>query len=166
MSINGKVRLATEDDLDSISRIYNHYVGVSTCTFQMSPETLEDRRRWFDAHDEKHPVTVFDHDGEVIAWASLSVWHAREAYDNTAEVSFYVHHDWHRNGIGRRLLADLIERARGLGHHVLIGGACTEMTASIKLQEAFGFKQAAHYKEIGYKFDRWLDVVYLQLILE
>lgn len=159
------IRLALETDLDAINRIYNHYVDVSTCTFHMRHETLEQRQRWFLEHGALHPVTVYEADGAVVAWASLSHFNPRCAYSRTAEVSFYVHHQWHRQGIGRALLADLIERARGLEYHVLVGGVCTEHEASLRLQESMGFKEVARLREVGYKFERWLDVAYLQLTL-
>ncbi len=164
--MNLQIRLAAEEDVDAITRIYNHYVDCSTCTFQMRRESTEDRLAWLRAHDAEHPVTVCDHDGNVVAWASLSPWNSRCAYAGTVETSVYVHHDWHRQGLGKKLLVDLIERARNLGYHILIGGACTEQVASIKLQESLGFSQVACFREVGRKFDRWLDVIYLQLALD
>ena len=168
MSFN--IRDAFESDAQAISNIYNYYVDSSTCTFDLEPESLADRVQWLESHGERHPVIVCTHtddrnDEHVIGWGSLSQWHERPAYGQTVEVSFYVHHDWIRRGVGRLILSELIHRGRGLGHHVLIGGACTEQHASIKLQEAFGFTQVAHFKAVGRKFDRWLDVSYLQLCL-
>jgi phosphinothricin acetyltransferase len=160
------IRMATEDDAQAISDIYNHYVEVSTCTFDLERETLDKRIAWLHAHGSSHPVIVCDCNAEIVGWGSLSQWNARPAYSRTAEVSFYVHQSWHRQGIGRLLLTDLIARARALGHRVLIGGACTEQLASIKLQEAFGFTQVASFSNVGYKFDRWLDVAYFQLTLD
>ncbi|MEM9587848.1 MAG: N-acetyltransferase family protein [Planctomycetota bacterium] len=161
----GVVRLATTNDAASISQIYNHYVLRSTCTYQIQPESLDDRIRWLSDHGERFPATVFDLDGRVVGWGSLSKWNAREAYDRTAEVSIYVHHDYHRRRIGSRLLEDLIDRGKRIGHRVLIGGACTTQVASIRLQESLGFQQVGTFRQVGHKFDRWLDVVYLQLTL-
>ena len=100
-----------------------------------------------------------------MGWAALSEWKERAAYARSVEASVYVRADRHRRGIGRALLVDLVDRARALGHHVVIGGACTEHPASIALQESVGFEHVAHFREVGFKFDRWLDVVYLQRIL-
>lgn len=160
-----KIRTANTNDAQSISEIYNHYVDCSTCTFDLEHELLSDRIAWLESRGPEHPAIVCSQHGEIIGWGSLSQWNLRPAYSRTAEVSFYVHHQWHRRGIGRLLLNELIERARTLGHHILIGGACTEQVASIKLQESFGFEKVAHFSEVGHKFGRWLDVAYFQLSL-
>ncbi|MCA9138882.1 MAG: N-acetyltransferase [Planctomycetales bacterium] len=159
------LRLANESDVDAISEIYNHYVLSSTCTFHLDPETRDDRLAWFRAHDDRHPVTVYCDDGTVVAWASLTQWHPRPAYSGTAEISVYIDHRWHRRGIGRKLVMDLIQRAKALGFHVLIGGVCTEQQASMALHHSLGFVEVARFTEVGRKFDRWLDVAYFQLTL-
>jgi len=163
--LNATVRTATESDLPAIRAIYNHYVLTSTCTFQLEPDTEAERLAWFRGRTDRHPVTVAELDGVVAGWASLSAWKDRAAYDRSVEASLYVAADRHRQGIGRLLLLDLIDRARALGHHVFIGGACTEHPASITLQERVGLEHVACFREVGYKFDRWLDVVYLQKTL-
>jgi L-amino acid N-acyltransferase YncA len=162
---SGAVRTATESDLVAIRAIYNHYVLTSTCTYQLEPESEEDRREWFRGRSARHPVIVADVQGEVVGWAALSPWSKRAGYDRTVEASVYVRADQHRKGVGRALLLDLLDRARALGHHVVIGGASTDQPASIALQEALGFEHVACFREVGYKFGRWLDVVYLQKIL-
>jgi phosphinothricin acetyltransferase len=159
------IRLAAQSDLPSIRDIYNHYVRTCTCTFQLEPETEADRLAWFMNHGPAHPVTVAEIDLRVAGWASLSPWNTRGGYARTAEASVYIHHDFHRRGLGRALLLDLITRARALGHHTVIGGACTEQHASLALQHALGFEDVAHFRQVGHKFGRWLDVVYTQLIL-
>ena len=159
------IRIAHDDDAQAISEIYNHYVKHCTCTFQIAPEILEDRRRWLENRGDQYPVTVACEDERVVAWASLSPWHSREAFARTTEFSIYVHHDFLHQGIGKALLADLIMRAKQIGHYVVIGRTCSEQVASIKLQESFGFLQVGQLQQVGRKFDRWLDVVYLQLTL-
>jgi phosphinothricin acetyltransferase len=159
------IRLAGEGDLATINAIYNHYVLHSTCTYQVTPESDEARLSWFRQRTEAHPVTVAQVDREVVGWASLNRYHAREAYARTVENSIYVRHDWQRRGIGRALLDDLIVRARQLGHHTLLAGISSEQIASVALHEAFGFQPAAHFRELGFKHGKWLDVVYLQLLL-
>ena len=93
------------------------------------------------------------------------MFRSRPAYRHTAEFSVYVDPERHRRGIGRALLADLVTRARALGHHALVGGCCSESTAVITLLEASGFSRVAHFREVGRKFDRWLDVVFLERVL-
>ena len=160
-----KIRPARESDLAAINAIYNHYVLHSTCTYQVTPETDEARLAWFCGRGENHPVTVAERDGEVVGWASLNRYHPREAYARTVENSVYVRHDRQRCGIGRALLADLIARARQLGHHTILAGISAEQAASIALHEALGFQKVAHLRELGWKQGQWLDVVFLQLLL-
>ena len=159
------VRPATRGDLSTIRAIYNQYVHTSTCTFRLDPETAAEREAWFAGRGPAHPVVVAEAAGAVLGWAALSPWKERAAYARSVEASVYVHPDYRRRGLGRVLLVDLIARGRALGHHVIIGGACTEHPASIALQETLGFEHVACFREVGYKFGRWLDVAYLQLIL-
>lgn len=159
------IRLATVDDLPAVREIYNYYVERSTCTFQLELDTEAQRLEWFLSRSPAHPVVVADVAGDVVGWASLSAWHARAGYARTVEASVYIRHDFHRHGLGRRLMLDLIERARSLGHHTIIGGACTEQAASLALQESLGFERVAHFRQVGHKSGRWLDVVYMQLML-
>jgi phosphinothricin acetyltransferase len=156
------IRDAVGDDLDAINAIYNHYVLHSTATYQTEPETADGRRAWFAGHGSRHPVTVSVVEGQVVGWGSLSRFHRRSAYQNTVENSVYVRHDMHRRGIGRALLADLIRRAEALGHHTIIAGIDAEQAPSIALHAAMGFVQVARLSQVGNKFDRWLDVIYMQ----
>ena len=159
------IRTAAITDLGAIRDIYNYYVARSTCTFQVEPDTEALRLAWFQGRSPAHPVIVAEVAGEVVGWASLSPWNSRCAYARSVEASVYIRHDLQRRGIGRALMLELIERARAAGLHTIIGGACTEQTASLELQESLGFKRVACFKEVGYKFGRWLDVAYMQLLL-
>jgi L-amino acid N-acyltransferase len=159
------LRAATRGDLSVINDIYNHYVRSSTCTCQIEPEPLSGRRAWFDAHDAAHPITVAERDGVVLGWAALSRYHSREGYRHTVENSVYVRHDAHGQGIGRALLADLIERARVIGHRSIIAAISADQARSVALHDRFGFEKVAHLREVGFKFDRWLDVVFMQRML-
>src|SRR5262245_26544094 len=112
------LRLATEADLPEINDIYNYYVHRSTCTYQLEPETLDARTDWFHHHPpEKYPVTVAEIDGQIAGWGSLSKFRDRAAYDGTVEASVYIRDGLHRRGLGRLILADLIQRARAAGFH-------------------------------------------------
>jgi phosphinothricin acetyltransferase len=159
------LRPATVADLDAINDIYNYYVHHSTCTYQTEPETSAERRAWFDRHGPNHPVVVALLGGEVVGWGSLSPFHARAAYRYTVENSVYVRHDVLRRGIGGTILKDLIRRAKEIGHHTIIAGIDAEQTASIAFHARHGFVEVGHLKQVGFKFDRWLDVFYMQLML-
>jgi len=159
------IRNAQTSDLDAINRIYNHFVLYSACTYQETPSSSEERAQWFAAHDADHPITVAERDGEVIGWGSLSKFHPRSAYKNTIENSVYVRHDLHRQGIGFALLADLVERAKAIGHHTIMALIDFEQPGSIALHEKLGFIEVGRLREVGFKLGRWRDVVYLQRIL-
>jgi L-amino acid N-acyltransferase len=161
-----QIRPATADDLVAINEIYNYYVLNSTCTYQTEPETMEARRAWLADHDAKHPVTVAHlEDGLLVGWGSLTLFHRRAAYGRTLENSVYVHHEHHRQGIGRAILRDLIDRAKALSHHTIIALISADQSASVALHAEEGFVQVALLKEVGFKFERWLDVVYMQKML-
>jgi L-amino acid N-acyltransferase len=160
-----QIRLASVSDLPTVNEIYNHFVRTSTATFQIEPESLPTRQSWFRSRSDREPVTVLVVGDEILAWAALSLHKSRAGYRQTAETSVYVRHDCHRCGYGRAMLADLIEGARALGYHALLAGCCAEATSSIALHEALGFRRVAHFREVGRKFERWLDVIYLQLLL-
>jgi phosphinothricin acetyltransferase len=159
------IRLATESDLVAINDIYNHYVFRSTCTYQEEAEPIELRWTWFANHGEKYPVTIATIDDRIVGWGALSRYHPRSAYGKTVENSVYVHHEMHRRGIGAAILMDSIVRARALQYRTIIASIDGDQTASLALHAKFGFEKVGHFKEVGFKFGRWLDVVYLQLML-
>jgi phosphinothricin acetyltransferase len=156
------IRAARASDLGDITAIYNHYVLDSTATYQNEPDSLEDRERWFAAHGPGHPVLVCELAGEVIGWGALSRFHPRSAYQHTVEDSLYVHYDYHRQGIGRLLLEELIRLAASAGHHSIIALISADQEPSLHLHARLGFVESGRLREVGWKFSRWLDVVYLQ----
>jgi L-amino acid N-acyltransferase YncA len=159
------VRLARRDDLERINVLYNFYVGASTCTYQETPEPMAARQAWFERHGPAHPITVAELDGLVVGWGALSPYHPRSAYRFTVENSVYVDHTRHRQGVGDALLRDLIARARALGHRTIVALIDADQAASVAMHAKHGFVQSGHLKAVGYKFERWLDVVYWQLVL-
>ena len=161
-----RVRAATASDLVAINDIYNHYVLHSNCTYQEAPEPLSSRRHWFGLHGDQHPVTVAELEGLVVGWGSLSPYNPRSAYRHTVENSVYIHQLRQRRGIGTLILQDLIQRARELGHHTIIAGIDAEQSGSLALHARFQFEKVGHFKQVGFKFGRWLDVIYMALILD
>jgi L-amino acid N-acyltransferase len=160
------IRLATDADAAAINDIYNHFVLNSTCTYQEVPTTLEERQAWLDERSELHPATVAEISGQVVGWASVSAFRTRSAYRWSLENAVYVRHDHHGRGIGSALLADSIQRATTLGHRSIVAVIDAEQACSIALHRKFGFEQVAYLKQIGFKFGRWLDTVYLQRVLD
>ena len=159
------IRRARPEDRAAIDAIYEHFVRTSTCTYDERPGTDEARRAWFESHGERHPITVLEDAGAILGWAALSPWRERSGYRFTVELSVYVRDDARGRGHGARLLADLVERATRLGYHTLIGGISADQEASIRLHERLGFSRVAHFRQTGFKFGRWLDLAFYQLIL-
>jgi phosphinothricin acetyltransferase len=161
------VRSATEADLPAILAIYNHCVLHSTCTADYQPQTLEQRREWFELRVRANlPVLVaVGEAGQIAGWAALNPYHVRPGYRFSVENSVYIHHEQRARGIGRLLLERLIADARALGYHTIIAGIDSENHASLRLHERLGFHHVAHLSQVIYKFERWLDVIYMQLLL-
>jgi L-amino acid N-acyltransferase len=156
------IRLAVESDLQAVNDIYNHYVLTSTTTYQEVPSTLAERQAWFTKREPRHAVTVAEIAGEIVGWGSLNVFRERSAYRFSCENSVYVRHDMFRRGIGSALLRDSIDRARVGGFRVIVAGIDAEQTASLAVHAKCGFVEVGRFNQIGYKFDRWLDVVFMQ----
>ena len=159
------IRHATLADCPAINDIYNHYVLHDTCTYQTEPDTLVEREAWLAKHGGVHPVLVAEQAGEVLAWGALSAFHPRAAYRFSVEDSIYVRQDSVRRGLGKSMLEALLRLAREQGHHTVIALISADKTGSVALHEQFGFTRAAELREAGYKFEQWLDVVFMQLML-
>lgn len=158
------IRPATAADIPAITAIYNEAVRNTTATFDTDEKTVEDRLRWFEAHDEKHPVLVAEVNGTVAGWASLSEWSERKAYATTAETSLYVHTSFRKQGIGRQLMEVLVLEGRTLGLHTLIARITHGNEQSVYLHERMGFQLAGTLREVGEKFGVYHDVHILQLV--
>jgi len=161
-----RIRKAELSDLEAITAIYNEAILATTATFDTEPKTAAERRHWFEAHDDRHPVIVAVLDGKVIGWASLSRWSERRAYDDTAETSSYIAGGFHGRGIGRKLKEAIIAEARRLGYHTLIARVVEGNGACLHLNEQAGFVHVGTMREVGRKFGRLLDVHILQKMLD
>ena len=160
------VRPATHADLQGILDIYNDCVLNTTATYDYEPRTLEHRATWFDDHmKQDYAVFVAEDAGEIVGWSALNPYHARVGYRFTSENSVYVAASQRGKGIGKLLLAPLIDAARRRGLRAIIAAIDAQNEASIRLHARFGFEKVGHFKNVGYKFDRWLDVVYMELLL-
>jgi phosphinothricin acetyltransferase len=160
------IRAATTADAELLARIYNYYVADTVVTFEESPVTEADMgARVAEARTQKLPWLVAQADGGVQGYAYASRWKGRCAYRHSVEVTVYVEHGAVGRGLGTRLYSALFaELARG-DCHVAIGGITLPNAASVALHEKFGMRKVAHFSEVGYKFGRWLDVGYWQLVL-
>ena len=159
------IRPAEADDLLAIADIYNDAILNSTATFEVEPWTPEQRDRWFREHSHPYAVLVAVQGGAVLGWASLSPFRSKPAYRFTAEDSVYVRDQHRGEGIGAPLLARLLEVGARNGFHSVIARIADGNPASLRLHRRFGFRRAGVEREVGYKFDRWLDVVVMQKLL-
>ena len=160
------IRHATENDLPQILDIYNDVIINTTAVYDYEPHTLEMRRQWFKTKEEQGlPVFVADENDKIVGLSSIGPFRAWAAYKYSVENSVYVAGDCRGKGIGKLLIPPLIDAAKGLKLHTIIAGIDATNEASLKLHKHFGFKEVAHFKEVGYKFNRWLDLKFLQLII-
>jgi len=158
------IRPAALDDISAITRIYNQAILTTTATFDTEPKTLQDRRRWFKAHDGRHPVIVAEYNHNIVGWAALTEYSERRAYAGTAEIAVYVEEPFRGHGIGRKLAEAIIRSGKEAGLHTLISRIAQGNEASIKLTESLGFTHGGTMKEAGRKFGLLLDVIIMQLI--
>ena len=161
------IRLATSEDAAAVAAIYNPYVASTCITFETEAVPEEEiRARIAEAHDANLPWLVAADDGVVVGYAYASKWKGRCAYRHSAESTVYLDPSSKGKGIGRMLYTALIDRLRIRGIHAVIGGIALPNEASIALHERLGFEKVAHFKQVGFKQDRWIDVGYWQLLLE
>ena len=159
------VRHAAAGDLDAINDIYNHEVLHGTATWDEEPWSIEQRRAWFEQHDQSTPVLVAELDGGVVGFAYLSLYRPRVGYRFTRENTVYVEAGYRGRGVGRRLLEALLEEARRSSVHAVIAVIEAENAVSIRLHERLGFELIGTEREVGFKFGRWLDSVHMELLL-
>lgn len=161
-----RTRLIERRDAEAVRDIYNVEVLESTVTFDLVPRSVADQLVWIDEHAGGHPAIVAVDDQEtVVGFASLTPYRPRPAYATTVEDSVYVRRDQRGAGVGRLLLADLIDLARDHGFHSAIARIVGGHDASIALHRACGFEQIGIEREVGRKFGKWLDVVLMQKLL-
>ena len=161
------VREATPSDLPAISAIYDEQVLHGTATFDTEPKTPAERRAWFEEHPrDRYPVIVAEEAGEVLGWARLQPWSVRCAYARSAENSVYVRKDARGRGVGKELLAALLDRARASGICVILARIADGNPASLRLHGRAGFRPVGTMRRVGEKFGRILDVALLDLHLD
>lgn len=158
-----EVRDARESDLPGLLEIYNEVIATSTAVYSYTPVTLDDRLQWWQARvARRFPVLVAVDSSGVLGFSTFGDFRAWPGYRHTVEHSVHVRADMRGRGVGSTLVAELFPRAEELGMHVMIAGVDAANLPSIRFHERLGFVQAGRLREVGWKFERWLDLVFLQ----
>lgn len=153
-------------DIPAITAIYRHYVDNTAITFDTeAPGEPAMAEKFGHLVALGHPLIVAEQDGKVLGYAYASFYRPRAAYRFTCEDSIYLHPDATGKGLGRRMLTELIARSKAFGFKQMIGVITADTKNSIAIHEKFGFRYVGKYEAVGYKFDRWHDIVHLQLTL-
>jgi phosphinothricin acetyltransferase len=156
------VRAAIEEDFAAITAIYNEVLLNSTAIYSDQPATVTERiALWQTRRQQNYPTLVACEGDSVIGFSSFGDFRSWPGYRFTVEHTVHVHASWRGRGAGSALVEALIPCAAALGKHVMIGGIDAENTASLRFHERLGFERAAHFREVGFKFGRFLDLVFV-----
>ncbi len=156
------IRQARFEDIPSITRIYNYAIEHTTATFDTEIKTVDDWLIAFSKHGDKYPIIVAVVDLKVVGWGLIKPFGERKAYRYTVEDAVYIDCNYQGQGLGSALLSELISIAREAGFHAMLALVVGGNAASLRLHEKFGFERVGFMKEVGRKFDRWLDVVVME----
>lgn len=159
------IRTARREDLLPLLEIYNYEVRCGVATLDLRERTPEEWRTWMAEHNvENHPLYVAEEEGAVVGYASLSAYRSKEAYRSTVELSVYIHPDFRRRGIAAALMERVLEEARRDARtHTVVSVITHGNEASCRLHRRFGFTFCGTIREVGKKFDTWLDIDNYQL---
>lgn len=161
------IRDAEAADLPDILKIFNDVVATSTAIFSDKPSTLDERMAWFQGRQaQNYPVLAACAGDELVGFASFGDFRSWPGYRFTVEHSVHVRADWRGSGIGQALMTALLPRGAALGKHIMVAGIDAANEGSIRFHQRLGFTQAGQLNEVGYKFDRWLDLVFMQCKLD
>lgn len=157
---------ATSADIPQILKIVNYYIENDTCIYDLEPRSLEKQIEWFENQTiQAYPVIIAKRENMIVGFASYSQFRPKVGYKFSMEHSVYVAKEEMGNGIGKLLLQSLIEIAKAKGVHTIIGGIDANNHGSIAFHEKFGFEVVGRMNEVGFKFGKWLDLVWMQKTL-
>jgi phosphinothricin acetyltransferase len=160
------IRQATISDLPSILEIVNHAILNTTAIYDYDPRSLEAQTVIFETKKAKNfPTFVVEHDHEIVGFGTYDTFRTKVGYRFTVEHSVYVKEGFAGKGIGQLLMEELISTAKKENYHIMIGVIDASNENSIRFHEKFGFESMGILKEVGFKFDRWLDANLMTLKL-
>jgi L-amino acid N-acyltransferase YncA len=163
------LRLASFGDAEQIRQIYNYEVSNTVATFDLVPRSLEDQQRWIADRNGAFAAIVVvdpnDEQGDVVGFGSLSPYKERAAYRTSVEDSVYVRRDRNGQGIGKLIVRELLRVAAVSGFHAMFARISASSDASIALHRSCGFEFVGIEREVGRKFNKWLDVAIMQALL-
>ena len=159
------LRDAEPSDADAICSIYNEYILNTTITFEETPLQAEEMASRIRLVMQSYPWLVYEKDSRVVGYAYAGKWKERSAYRYSVETAIYMDSRHVGKGIGTQLMKELLNRLKAVSLHSVISGIALPNPASVALCERFGFKKIAHFSEVGYKMNRWIDVGYWELLL-
>ena len=161
------IREAETKDLPVILDIMNEAILNTTAVYDYEPKMMAFVEDWFQKKQlDKAPVLIYEMDQKAIAYGTYGRFRPRDAYRYSVEHSIYVHKDFRGAGAGTQLLYALIKRAQEEGYHTMIAGIDAANEKSYGFHKKMGFVEAGRVKEVGYKFDTWLDLIFMQLMLK
>ncbi|WP_295670022.1 GNAT family N-acetyltransferase [uncultured Mucilaginibacter sp.] len=161
------IRDAREEDLEPILGIYNDVIINTTAVYSEKPHSLQMRKElYYERVNNNFPVYVAEVAGEIAGFSSFGHFRAWPCYRYTVEVSVYVDRSFRGKGISKILSLALIDRAKAINIHAVIAGISADNEISIQLHQSLGFKEVANFKEVGYKFGRWLDLKFFELLID
>lgn len=158
------VRKVEIKDAEKIAEIYNFYVLNTHHSFEIEAVSVEEMQQRISLASENYPFLVAEEAGEITAYAYASCYKPRSAYRKSAEVSVYIKNNLKQKGIGTKLYEKLFEELSKMDVHAIIAGISLPNDASVRLHEKFGMEKVAHFREVGFKMDKWIDVGYWELI--
>ena len=165
--MNVTIRPADDADLQDILDMLNDAILNTTAVWSHHTVDLESRRHWLhDRQAKGYPVLVAVLGDSVVGFASFGDFRPWDGYARTVEHSIYVHRHHHGKGFGKQLMTPLVEAAKACGKHVMVAGIEAGNRGSIHFHHGFGFVETGRLKEVGWKFDRWLDLVFMQKVLD
>ena len=159
------IRTVSQKDAKEICEIYNQYVLNTIVTFEEESVQPEDMLQRIDGITQKLPWIIYEENNHIIGYAYASEWKSRCAYKHSVESTVYLKNGASGKGIGSMLYRNLLNQLRSKNIHAVIGGIALPNESSVALHEKFGFEKIGQFKEVGYKFDQWIDVGYWELML-